>query len=169
MVQGPDRDELFNQLENYNIKCSDSDEILANENEISILSGANEINLAQENGIVTLKINKIFMDEFRIREDKTVFQDVPFFKKDEILINGYDFQNFKTTLIQNDEEKLIPLIVEAAPKFTEKNITADYTESKIMITKLIDTPLLPGIGQTGQLIGIAIAISLMVLVSTVIK
>jgi len=59
--------------------------------------------------------------------------------KNDIIITGYNFNDFITLLKQSEEEKLIPLVVESVPDFVERNISADYTEKKIKIRQMLNT------------------------------
>lgn len=87
---------------------------------------------------------------------------------DAVLLEGYNFENFDDLLKQNDQERLIPLTIEAVPNFIDRNINADLTEKKLTIDKELYMSDNEGNG-VGQMIGIAIAISLILLVQTVIK
>jgi hypothetical protein len=56
----------------------------------------------------------------------------------EVIVAGYDFENFELLIKQSEEEKLIPLVIESVPNFVERNINADYTEKKIKIRQLLN-------------------------------
>jgi len=58
--------------------------------------------------------------------------------KNEVIITGYDFENFESLIKQSGEEKFIPLVVESVPDFVERNISADYTEKKIKIRQMLN-------------------------------
>lgn len=58
--------------------------------------------------------------------------------KNEEIVSGYNFENFELLIKQSEEEKFIPLIVEAVPDFVERNISADYTEKKIKIRQMLN-------------------------------
>lgn len=87
---------------------------------------------------------------------------------DKTIIDGYNFDDFNALMKQSSEEKLIPLTIEAVPAFINKNVNADYTEKKLTIMRQLYSYDNPGSG-TGQLLGIAIAIALLIMASTVIK
>lgn len=87
---------------------------------------------------------------------------------DAVLIEGYHFEQFDDLLKQSDQERLIPLTIEAVPNFIDRNINADLTEKKLTIDKELYMSDNEGSG-VGQMMGIAIAIALILLVQTVIK
>lgn len=107
---------------------------------ISVLvhNGINNINelrrkLTQTEVYVEKRINPETQEEEKVevgRKDKM---------NNEEIVRGYDFDNFENLLKQSQEEKFIPLVVEAVPDFVERNISADYTEKKIKIRQMMNT------------------------------
>ncbi len=88
--------------------------------------------------------------------------------KNEPIVSGYNFDNFEMLLKQSQEEKFIPLIVEAVPDFVERNISADYTEKKIKIRQMLNTQ-----GETNyehlKLMTIALAVIVIFIIGMAIK
>lgn len=88
--------------------------------------------------------------------------------KNEVVVEGYDFNNFETLIKQSEEEKLIPLVVESVPDFVERNISADYTEKKIKIREQLNTKGQQSV-EHWKFIGIAIAVVIIFVVGMAIK
>jgi hypothetical protein len=111
-----------------------------------------------------------FKNKYMIEVDKKVLNSegieeiikVKAIKK-ELILSGYNFDNFSTLKKQTQEEKLIPLTIEAFSDFNEKNIASDtserYVKTKAMIIK--ETEIQPNMIDTMKWI-IAIVILLMV-------
>lgn len=90
-------------------------------------------------------------------------------EKDEVLLQGYDFPDFKKVLKQSKEEHVVPLTIESVPDFTDRNISAVTTEKKMTVLRHIQSGMLRSSNPALQIAGIAFAISLILLMSTVIK
>ena len=88
--------------------------------------------------------------------------------KNEVIVTGYDFDNFENLLKQSQEEKLVPLIVEAVPDFVERNISADYTEKKIKIREILNTKDMPD-NEHLKIMTIAIAVVIIFVVGMFVK
>lgn len=89
--------------------------------------------------------------------------------KNEVVIEGYDFENFENLLKQSKEEKLIPLVVEAVPDFVDRNISADYTEKKIKIKQMMMIKQEPGNGDTLKIMAIVIGVVIILIVGMMVK
>jgi hypothetical protein len=101
-------------------------------------------------------------------EEETVEVERKEKMKNEVIVRGYDFDNFEMLLKQSEEEKLIPLIVEAVPDFVERNISADYTEKKIKIRQMLNVGTETNYEHL-KIMTIAIAVIIIFLVGMVIK
>lgn len=88
--------------------------------------------------------------------------------KNETIVTGYDFENFKNIQKQSMEEKLIPLVVESVPDFVERNISADYTEKKIKIREMLNTKDLPD-NEHLKIMTIAIAVVIIFIIGMFVK
>lgn len=88
--------------------------------------------------------------------------------KNEEIISGYNFENFEDLIKQSEEEKLIPLVVEAVPDFVERNISADYTEKKIKIRQLMNVKGEPDT-EYMKIMTIAIACVIILVIGMFIK
>jgi len=88
--------------------------------------------------------------------------------KNEPIVTGYDFNNFEIILKQSEEEKLIPLVIEAVPDFVERNISADYTEKKIKIRQLLNTKDEPN-NDGMKIMAIAIGVAIIFIIGMFFK
>jgi len=107
---------------------------------ISILvhNGINNINeLRKHLAYTEVYTEKILNPETGLEEKVEVGRSEKM--KNEIIVHGYNFDNFEVLLKQSQEEKFIPLVIEAVPDFVERNISADITEKKIKIRQLLNT------------------------------
>ncbi len=136
---------------------------------ISILvhNGINNINeLRRKLTFTEIYTEKKLNSETGLEEDVEVGRADKL--KNEVIITGYDFDDFSNLIKQSEEEKLIPLIVESMPDFVERNISADYTEKKIKIRQLLNTQ-----GETNyehlKMMTIAVAVVIIFIVGMFIK
>jgi len=127
------------------------------------------------NSIVELKKKLTFVEiytEKRISPETNLEETVEVGRKEkmknEVIVSGYDFDNFENLIKESREEKLIPLVIEAVPDFVERNISADYTEKKIKIRQMLNTK-----GETDyshlKLMTICLAVVIIFIVGMIIK
>jgi hypothetical protein len=88
--------------------------------------------------------------------------------KDETILKGYDFEQFKTLLGQAKEESLIPLVIEAMPNFVTRNINVDSTEKKITINGILGTNDIKDNSRSTFLMFV-IGIAILLIISMVVK
>jgi hypothetical protein len=128
---------------------------------ISILvhNGINNINeLKKKLTHTKIYTEKVIDPETQIEEDIEVGREVTI--DNEVIISGYDFENFDNLIKQSGEEKLIPLVIESVPNFVERNINADYTEKKIKIRQLLN---IAGVQDNEHLKIMTIAIAVVII------